>query len=91
MAASREPERTCVGCRSTGSKRDLLRVARRPDGSVAVDRAGREPGRGAYVHRDPACVDAALRRGALWRALKTGADQDGAARLRRDIEEASRI
>ncbi len=88
MAASREPERTCVGCREKGWKRSLLRIARRPDGSVVVDPVGREPGRGAYVHRDPACVDAALARGALWRALRTQADRDGAARLRRDIEEA---
>jgi hypothetical protein len=42
------------------------------------------------VHRDAACVDAAFARGALWRALRTGADADAAARLRRDIEKELR-
>jgi predicted RNA-binding protein YlxR (DUF448 family) len=86
MAAPREPERTCVGCRGKGSKRELLRVARATDGSVTVDPSGKAPGRGAYVHRDRACVDAALARGALWRALRVRAEADAAARLRRDIE-----
>lgn len=81
-----EPERTCVGCRGKGGKRDLVRVVRAPDGKVKVDPAGRAPGRGAYVHRDPACVDLALGRGALARALRTGLDADGAARLKADIE-----
>ena len=85
MAAPREPERTCVGCRGKGPKRSLLRVARGPRG-VSVDEGGRAPGRGAYVHRDRACVEAALARGALWRALRTRADADTAARLRRRIE-----
>jgi predicted RNA-binding protein YlxR (DUF448 family) len=86
VAPAREPERTCVGCREKAPKRALVRIARAPDGTVAVDGIGRAPGRGAYVHRDPACLDAALAKGALWRALRTGADRDAAARLRRDIE-----
>jgi predicted RNA-binding protein YlxR (DUF448 family) len=57
---------------------------------VVVDVDGRAPGRGAYVHRDAGCVDAALAHGALWRALRTGAEVNGAARLRRDIEGALR-
>ena len=86
MGAAREPVRTCVGCRGAGVKRDLLRIARASDGSVALDPGGRAPGRGAYVHRDVACVDAALSKGALLRALRAGADPGAAARLRRDIE-----
>ncbi|HSJ50642.1 MAG TPA: YlxR family protein [Actinomycetota bacterium] len=90
MASGREPVRTCVGCRTTGSKRSLLRVARLPDGRVVVDPSGRAPGRGAYVHRDLVCVEAALARGGLWRILRTGAPLDAAARLRREIEGAIR-
>jgi uncharacterized protein len=55
---------------------------------VRVDPVGRAPGRGAYVHRDPACLDAALRRGALARALRTGLAKEELARLRTEIEEA---
>jgi predicted RNA-binding protein YlxR (DUF448 family) len=64
-----------------------LRVARTPAG-VRVDAVGTAPGRGAYVHRDPACVGEALRKGGLASALRTGLAQEELARLRDDIEEA---
>ncbi len=31
------PQRTCVACRQTGAKRQLVRVVRAPDGSVTID------------------------------------------------------
>jgi predicted RNA-binding protein YlxR (DUF448 family) len=85
---ARAPERSCVGCRERAPKAELVRVARTPAG-VRVDPHGNAPGRGAYVHRDPACVAAALRKGALASALRTGLAQEELARLRREIEEAS--
>ncbi len=81
-----EPERTCVGCRARGAKRSLVRVVRAPDGSVEIDPRGRAPGRGAYLHRDPVCLDAALRRGGLARALRTGLSPEEAVRLRAGVE-----
>ena len=79
------PERTCVGCRARAPRGSLLRIVRR-GGSAGVDRSGSAPGRGAWVHRDPACVDAALRKGTLARALRTGLGADELGRLRDDIE-----
>jgi uncharacterized protein len=64
-----------------------VRVARTPAG-VRVDPHGSAPGRGAYVHRDPACVAAALRKGAIASALRTGLSQEELARLKDQIEEA---
>jgi uncharacterized protein len=84
---AREPERSCVGCRARAPKVELLRVARTPAG-LRADPPGTAPGRGAYVHRDPACVEAALRKGALASALRTRLAQEELARLRNDIEEA---
>jgi predicted RNA-binding protein YlxR (DUF448 family) len=81
----REPERTCVGCRDKAAKRVLLRVARTPEG-VRVDPEGKLPGRGVYVHRELACVEAASKRGAFGRALRAGLSAEEAARLRADIE-----
>ncbi|HEX5937341.1 MAG TPA: YlxR family protein [Actinomycetota bacterium] len=85
---AREPERSCVGCRRRAPKAVLLRVARTP-GGVRPDPTATAPGRGAYVHRDPDCVVAALRKGTLARALRTGLSERELARLREDIEEAS--
>jgi len=43
---------------------------RTADGSAAVDATGRAHGRGAYLHRDPSCVEIARKKKALDRALK---------------------
>jgi predicted RNA-binding protein YlxR (DUF448 family) len=41
------------------------------DGRAVVDAAARLPGRGAWVHPDPGCIDAAVKRKAFGRALRT--------------------
>jgi uncharacterized protein len=66
----REPVRTCVACRQGAGKGTLARLVRGADGAVAVDVTGRAHGRGAYLHRDPNCVEIARKKKALDRALK---------------------
>jgi uncharacterized protein len=66
----REPVRTCVACRQEAGKRTLMRVVRDAGGGAALDPTGRAPGRGAYLHRDPSCLEAARKKKALERALK---------------------
>ncbi|HEY5436233.1 MAG TPA: YlxR family protein [Candidatus Limnocylindrales bacterium] len=77
----RLPERSCVACRTTHPKRELVRVVRAPDGSVAVDATGRAPGRGAYLCRDASCWDTAGRKKAIEHALKVALPADLAAIL----------
>jgi predicted RNA-binding protein YlxR (DUF448 family) len=62
------PYRTCVGCREVQPKRSLIRIVRGPDG-VAVDLSGKKPGRGAYLHDQKSCWEAALK-GSLAKSLK---------------------
>ena len=64
------PTRSCVSCRTSREKRELLRVVRMPDGAVRYDATGRANGRGAYVCRDEACITGAAGRGGLGRALE---------------------
>jgi predicted RNA-binding protein YlxR (DUF448 family) len=80
-ASKREPVRTCVGCRERADKGGLLRIVLGEDGAFSPDPAGRAPGRGAYVHRVPACIEVAVKRGSLARALRAGPQAGGAARL----------
>jgi uncharacterized protein len=65
------PQRTCVACRSERPKRDMVRIVRSPDGAVEVDPTGKRSGRGAYLCLQPPCWQAALKRHALDKALKT--------------------
>ena len=65
----RGPVRTCVACREEAGKAELVRIVRRPDGSVGVDRTGKEAGRGAYLHATRECMEAAQKRRSLDRAL----------------------
>ena len=80
------PIRTCIGCRQRAAAAELLRVVVAPDavgiaGSgpdrdsqpavpVVPDPRHRAPGRGAWLHRDPECVELAQRRRAFGRALR---------------------
>ena len=84
-AARSEPIRTCVGCRARAPRSELLRIVAGPDGP-AIDGRGDAPGRGAYVHRDPVCLEAAGRPGVLGRALRTGGASDEVGRLMLGIE-----
>jgi len=64
------PTRTCVACRESNAKRELVRIVRAPDGSVTIDTSGKRSGRGAYLCSERECWDSGLKRGALSRALK---------------------
>ena len=74
------PVRTCVGCRKRELAVELLRVvavsAGNGDYVVAVDTAGNLPGRGAWLHPDPQCLRAAIRRRAFGRALRITGSPD---------------
>jgi predicted RNA-binding protein YlxR (DUF448 family) len=78
--ADDEPQRTCVVCRTSAAKRTLHRIVRSPAGTVAYDPTGKAAGRGAYLCGQPSCLDMAVRRRSLQRALKvTDAVAAGAA------------
>ncbi|MGE0215454.1 MAG: YlxR family protein [Mycolicibacterium sp.] len=68
------PVRTCIGCRRRELAVELLRVVAVGGGNggdaVTVDAARTLPGRGAWLHRDPECLQAAIRRRAFGRALR---------------------
>ena len=84
------PQRTCVACRTSRAKRELVRVVRSPAGALSVDLRGKAPGRGAYLDPDPACLERGLREGAISRALEVTIDDDTAERLKVELTEAAR-
>jgi len=74
------PLRTCVSCRETKSKRELLRVVRTPDGHVLIDATGKKSGRGAYLCARLSCWKNALKGKRLEHEFEvTISDEDRAA------------
>lgn len=68
--------RTCVGCRRRDDRSALLRVVAEWSDTgehvarVVADPRRRLPGRGAWLHPTPECLDLAVRRNAFGRALR---------------------
>lgn len=65
------PLRTCIACRETRPKRDLVRIVLTSEGAIVVDETGKQNGRGAYLCQRRSCWQKALKRGSLNRALRT--------------------
>lgn len=76
----KQPVRTCIACRESNDKRQLVRITRSPQGEVSVDPTGKKPGRGAYVCKSPECFQKALS-GSLEKALKVKLDTASKERL----------
>jgi predicted RNA-binding protein YlxR (DUF448 family) len=60
-----------VACRTARPKRELQRIVRTQARDIVIDPSGRLAGRGAYVCKGTDCLELAIKRGALARALET--------------------
>jgi predicted RNA-binding protein YlxR (DUF448 family) len=85
MARRRDPLRTCVGCRASAPKGELVRLVIDGANGITVDPSGSAPGRGAYLHPEPGCAEGALRSHAIGRSLRVRVNEEEAARLRNEI------
>jgi predicted RNA-binding protein YlxR (DUF448 family) len=63
------PERTCIGCRSILKKDDVIRIIAGPAG-VLIDYREKLEGRAAYICPRVACIEKALRKETLMKALR---------------------
>lgn len=68
--AKKVPIRRCVGCGASKPKKELVRVVKTPEGEILLDTTGKKSGRGAYICPDAACLETAIKRKALSRALE---------------------
>ena len=77
----RIPQRTCVACRTTRAKRELIRVVCPTEGGIGVDETSKRNGRGAYLCGKHSCWEQALKTGSLSRALRVSLAPDDFAVL----------
>lgn len=67
MKQKKIPLRRCVGCREMKDKRELIRVVRNNEGAIFVDPTGKKNGRGAYICKNKACFEKAVKSKSLSR------------------------
>lgn len=83
--ARKIPMRRCVATGEQLPKKELLRVVRTPEGTVAVDLTGKANGRGAYLKKDITAVAAARKNKALERALEVSVPEEFWAELEKAV------
>jgi predicted RNA-binding protein YlxR (DUF448 family) len=82
--------RMCVACREMRAKKDLMRIVRTAEGKLVPDTTGKMNGRGAYLCRDAACMNKAIKTRALERALEAPMNDALKAALESEIERNER-
>ncbi|RKN86480.1 RNase P modulator RnpM [Paenibacillus ginsengarvi] len=70
MKVRKVPQRKCIVCQKSLSKREMLRIVRTPEGQVELDPSGKKNGRGAYLCGDAEAFKKARKTKAFERALK---------------------
>lgn len=81
-----EPMRTCIGCRESKPKKEMIRIACF-EGGLRVDVTGRAKGRGVYVCRDPECLAKVKSRGAIKRGFRMDFDEEALQRVYEELEQ----
>ena len=75
------PLRTCISCKETKPKRELLRVVRTPDGHVVIDATGKKSGRGAYICARLSCWETAVKKKRLEQEFEISLSEEDRAGL----------
>ena len=79
------PLRKCVVTQERLPKRDLLRIVKNNEGEVFVDLSSKANGRGAYIKKDVAVLDMAMKNKNLERALECSIPETVYERIRKVI------
>lgn len=86
MSTTRKvPLRQCVGCQEMKNKKEMLRVLRTAEEGIVLDATGKKNGRGAYLCRNPQCLEKAIRNKGLERSLKVKIPQEVYDTLKKEL------
>ena len=85
MQTKKVPMRMCSGCGEMKPKRELVRVVKSPQGEISMDLTGRKAGRGAYVCKNPECLQKAQKAPRLERSFSMQIPQEVYERLKEEL------
>jgi hypothetical protein len=75
------PQRTCISCRKTTSKQNLIRLVYTTDNCAKIELKEKLNGRGAYLCRKWKCWEDAFKKNQLERALRGKISQENKTSL----------
>lgn len=87
MKVKKIPMRSCVVTNERLPKQELLRIVKTPEGNVLPDLTGKLNGRGAYIKKDEATLDKAIKSKALERHLECKIDESVYEDIRNIVKE----
>lgn len=85
MKTKKIPSRICVGCKQAKEKQSMIRVVKNTEQGISLDETGRMNGRGAYICKNIACLELALKSKGLERSLKTVIPSEVIGSLREEM------
>lgn len=85
MVVRKIPKRMCTGCMEMKPKKELIRIVKNKDEEVSVDFTGKKPGRGAYICKDPDCLEKAIKTKRLSKNLEVNISDEIYEKLKEEI------
>ena len=83
--SGKDPQRSCISCRTTRDKKELLRFVLAPDRTLVPDLLSKLPGRGAYTCLNRECLRSAAHKGLFARAFKGEVKFEGTESLIKQV------
>ena len=98
MIHKKVPMRTCIGCRESKPKKELIRIVRvsqklldegKASDKVCIDPVGKISGRGAYICPDPECLKSARKNRRLEKEFEMAVEDEVYDLLEEELKKLS--
>lgn len=72
----KQPQRTCMGCNEKKDKNQLIRIVKRKNEEIVIDRTGKTEGRGAYICDNQKCLEKLIKSKRLERVFEMNISEE---------------
>ena len=72
----KQPQRTCMGCNEKKDKNLLIRIVKKQNGEISIDRTGKKEGHGEYICDDEKCLEKLIKSKRLERIFEMSISQE---------------
>ncbi len=79
------PMRRCLGCMESKPKKELIRIVKLKDGKIAIDKIGKQNGRGAYFCNSEECLEKAIKSGRIAKEFEMNITKEMYGQLRSEF------